>query len=320
MLGYIEKGKAEGARVVVGGGRPDAVSTRAGSCEPTLFADVDNTMTIAREEIFGPVLVVIPFDDDDDAVRIANDNQYGLGGYVTSGSDGAGARRSASRIRAGTVSINGGVIVRRRRAVRRLQGQRRRSPERHRGLRAVHRGQDLRRRRPGASSVRCESPSSGAGQIGAPMSERLLAAGHELTVYARRAEVREHFARLGAAVTDSLAEAADGAEAVHLALYSDEQLADVTLGEGGLVPAPRAPTPCSCPTPPAPGDDPADRRGRERARGRRAVQRRRRRRARRSSHGDARRRARRRRTCRATRSARTRTRWSRSARSAARSW
>ncbi|HEY3674171.1 MAG TPA: NAD(P)-dependent oxidoreductase [Acidimicrobiia bacterium] len=70
----------------------------------------------------------------------------------------------------------------------------------------------------------------GAGQIGTPMSERLLAAGHELTVYARRAEVREHFARLGAAVTDSLAEAADGADAVHLALYSDEQLAEVTMG------------------------------------------------------------------------------------------
>lgn len=77
----------------------------------------------------------------------------------------------------------------------------------------------------------------GAGQIGAPMSERLLAAGHELTVYARRAEVREHFARLGAAVTDSLAEAAHDAEAVHLALYSDAQLAEVTVGEGGLVPA-----------------------------------------------------------------------------------
>jgi len=77
----------------------------------------------------------------------------------------------------------------------------------------------------------------GAGQTGAPMSERLLAAGHELTVYARRAEVREHFARLGAAVTDSLAEAAEGADVVHLALYSDEQLAEVTLGESGLVPA-----------------------------------------------------------------------------------
>jgi 3-hydroxyisobutyrate dehydrogenase-like beta-hydroxyacid dehydrogenase len=75
----------------------------------------------------------------------------------------------------------------------------------------------------------------GAGQIGAPMAERLLAAGHEVTVHARRAEVREHFARRGAAVTDSLPEAVRGAEVVHLALYSDEQLAEVTLGEGGLV-------------------------------------------------------------------------------------
>jgi 3-hydroxyisobutyrate dehydrogenase-like beta-hydroxyacid dehydrogenase len=75
----------------------------------------------------------------------------------------------------------------------------------------------------------------GAGQIGAPMSERLLAAGHELTVFARRAEVREHFARAGAAVTDSLAAAADGAEVIHLALYSDEQLAEVTVGDGGVV-------------------------------------------------------------------------------------
>jgi 3-hydroxyisobutyrate dehydrogenase-like beta-hydroxyacid dehydrogenase len=75
----------------------------------------------------------------------------------------------------------------------------------------------------------------GAGQIGAPMSERLLAAGHELTVYARRAEVREHFARLGAAVTDSLPEAARAAEVLHLALYSDAQLAEVTLGDGGVL-------------------------------------------------------------------------------------
>ncbi len=63
----------------------------------------------------------------------------------------------------------------------------------------------------------------GAGQIGAPMSERLLAAGHDVTVYARRAEVREHFDRAGAHVTDSLAEAARDAEAVHVAVYSDEQ-------------------------------------------------------------------------------------------------
>jgi 3-hydroxyisobutyrate dehydrogenase-like beta-hydroxyacid dehydrogenase len=75
----------------------------------------------------------------------------------------------------------------------------------------------------------------GAGQIGAPMSERLLAAGHELTVYARRAEVREHFARLGVAVTDSLAEAAGAAEVVHLGLYSDQQLAEVCLADGGVL-------------------------------------------------------------------------------------
>jgi aldehyde dehydrogenase (NAD+) len=107
VLGYIEKGVQEGARVVTGGGRP-AHLAKGFYVEPTLFADVDNSMTIAREEIFGPVLVVIPFEDDDDAVRIANDNQYGLGGYVTSGS----VERAMSvgrRIRAGTISINGGI-------------------------------------------------------------------------------------------------------------------------------------------------------------------------------------------------------------------
>jgi len=107
VMGYIEKGVDEGARVVVGGHRP-AQFPKGYYVEPTLFADVDNSMTIAREEIFGPVLVVIPFEDDDDAVRIANDNQYGLGGYVTSGS----VERAMSvgrRIRAGTISINGGV-------------------------------------------------------------------------------------------------------------------------------------------------------------------------------------------------------------------
>ena len=107
VLGYIQQGRDEGARVVVGGGRP-AHLERGYFVEPTLFADVDNSMTIAREEIFGPVLVVIPFEDDDDAVRIANDNQYGLGTYVTSGSIDR-ALSVGSRIRAGTVSINGGV-------------------------------------------------------------------------------------------------------------------------------------------------------------------------------------------------------------------
>jgi 3-hydroxyisobutyrate dehydrogenase-like beta-hydroxyacid dehydrogenase len=75
----------------------------------------------------------------------------------------------------------------------------------------------------------------GAGQIGGPMSERLLAAGHDVTVFARRAEVREHFAAAGAAVADSLADAARAAEVVHVCVYSDEQLATVSLGDDGLV-------------------------------------------------------------------------------------
>jgi len=75
----------------------------------------------------------------------------------------------------------------------------------------------------------------GAGQIGAPMSERLLAAGHDVTVYARRAEVREQFAAAGASVTDSLADAASEAEVVHVCVYSDAQFEEVALGEGGLV-------------------------------------------------------------------------------------
>jgi 3-hydroxyisobutyrate dehydrogenase-like beta-hydroxyacid dehydrogenase len=75
----------------------------------------------------------------------------------------------------------------------------------------------------------------GAGQIGAPMSERLLAAGHDVTVYARRAEVREHFAQAGATVTDSLADAARDAEVVHVCVYSDAQFEEVALGDDGLV-------------------------------------------------------------------------------------
>jgi len=107
VLGYIETGVKEGARLVVGGGRP-AHLDKGWFVEPTLFADVENSMTIAREEIFGPVLVVVPFDDDDDAVRIANDNQYGLAGMVTSASE-ERALAVASRIRAGSLSVNGGV-------------------------------------------------------------------------------------------------------------------------------------------------------------------------------------------------------------------
>jgi aldehyde dehydrogenase (NAD+) len=107
ILDYIESGVAEGARLVAGGGRPTELPVGY-YVEPTLFADVDNHMTIAREEIFGPVLVVIPYDDEDDAVRIANDSPYGLSSAVSAGSE-ERALRVARRLRAGTASVNGGV-------------------------------------------------------------------------------------------------------------------------------------------------------------------------------------------------------------------
>jgi aldehyde dehydrogenase (NAD+) len=107
VLGYIEKGKAEGARLVVGGKRSDRFE-KGYYVEPTLFVDVKPDMTIAQEEIFGPVLAVIPYEDDDDAVRIANNSMYGLSGSVASASE-ARAMGVARRIRAGTVSVNGGA-------------------------------------------------------------------------------------------------------------------------------------------------------------------------------------------------------------------
>ena len=107
VLGYIEQGKKEGARVVCGGGIPSHLP-KGFYVEPTLFADVTNDMTIAQEEIFGPVLVMIPFEDDEDAVRIANDSSYGLSGSITSG-DFDRAKAIARRIRTGTLSINGGL-------------------------------------------------------------------------------------------------------------------------------------------------------------------------------------------------------------------
>jgi aldehyde dehydrogenase (NAD+) len=108
VLGYIEKGIEEGATLAYGGGRPKDLP-KGWFVEPTLFTDVDNSMTIAQEEIFGPVLVVIPFEDDDDAVRIANDSIYGLAGGVTS----ASLERSlavANRIRTGVIGVNGGMF------------------------------------------------------------------------------------------------------------------------------------------------------------------------------------------------------------------
>ena len=106
VLGYVEKGVAEGATLALGGGRP-AGQPQGWFVEPTLFTDVDNSMTIAQEEIFGPVLVVIPYEDDDDAVRIANDSKYGLSGGVVSASLDR-AMAVAGRLRTGTVAVNGG--------------------------------------------------------------------------------------------------------------------------------------------------------------------------------------------------------------------
>jgi len=106
--GYIQKGIDEGATLLVGGtGAPEGLD-RGYYVRPTLFVNVDNAMTIAREEIFGPVLVVIPYGDEEEALRIANDSPYGLAGNVMSGS----LERSialARRLRAGFIGLNGGA-------------------------------------------------------------------------------------------------------------------------------------------------------------------------------------------------------------------
>ncbi len=102
----IEAGIAEGAKLVCGGpGLPEGID-RGYYVRPTVFSEVSNDMTVAQQEIFGPVLVMIPYDSEEEAIRIANDTPYGLAGYVQSG-DLDHARRIASRIRAGNVHING---------------------------------------------------------------------------------------------------------------------------------------------------------------------------------------------------------------------
>jgi aldehyde dehydrogenase (NAD+) len=104
--GYIAKGVAEGARLVVGGpGRPTGCE-QGYFVRPTVFSDVRNDMTIAREEIFGPVLCILPFETEEQAIAIANDTPYGLAAYVWS-ADLARARKVGSRIRAGQVVLNG---------------------------------------------------------------------------------------------------------------------------------------------------------------------------------------------------------------------
>ncbi len=105
----ISKGIEEGATLVAGGlGRPDGL-TKGYFVKPTVFANVRNDMTVAREEIFGPVLCILPYENEDEAIRIANDTPYGLSGFVTSG-DAERARRVAKRIRAGNVHINGARV------------------------------------------------------------------------------------------------------------------------------------------------------------------------------------------------------------------
>jgi aldehyde dehydrogenase (NAD+) len=106
IQGLIQKGIDEGATLVVGGpGRPDGLD-KGYFVQPTVFGNVTNDMTIAREEIFGPVLSILGYDTIDDAVKIANDTEYGLAGYITS-ADLPKARAVARKIRAGQVSING---------------------------------------------------------------------------------------------------------------------------------------------------------------------------------------------------------------------
>ena len=110
VRGYIETGIEEGAKLVAGGAEPpEGLEERGYYVRPTVFSEVTPEMTIAREEIFGPVLAIMPYDDEDDAVRIGNATDYGLAGGVWSG-DPERAQRVARRLRTGQVEINGGVF------------------------------------------------------------------------------------------------------------------------------------------------------------------------------------------------------------------
>lgn len=107
VLGYSERGKAEGARLVTGGGTP---SEKGFFVEPTIFADVSNESTIAREEIFGPVGEIMAFDDIDEAVRLANETEYGPAATIWT-RDVSFAHTLARRVRAGAVWVNGWAAI-----------------------------------------------------------------------------------------------------------------------------------------------------------------------------------------------------------------
>ena len=109
VRGYIEKGEAEGAKLLTGGAEAPEGLERGYFVRPTVFSEVTPEMTIAQEEIFGPVLAIQPYDDEEDAVRIANDSDYGLAGGVWSG-DQERAIGVARRIRTGQIEINGGAF------------------------------------------------------------------------------------------------------------------------------------------------------------------------------------------------------------------
>jgi aldehyde dehydrogenase (NAD+) len=110
VLGFIDRAPAEGARLVAGGDRPGGELAQGNFVNPTLFADVDQTMAVTREEVFGPVLVAMPFDDEDEVIALANDSSYGLGAGVFTTNIGR-ALRVAKAIRAGTVGINEYTIM-----------------------------------------------------------------------------------------------------------------------------------------------------------------------------------------------------------------
>ena len=109
VRGYIKKGVDEGATLVTGGPEQPESLPKGYFVKPTVFANVRTTMTIAQEEIFGPVLCIMPYDDEEDAIRLANDTVYGLAGGVWS-SDVERAKRVARRMRTGQVDINGGAF------------------------------------------------------------------------------------------------------------------------------------------------------------------------------------------------------------------